>query len=56
MAVEYMIFWRNFDNIAPIRLGTVTPGILKSLIMNLKSEFQKLNRRIQYGGQVFDLE
>ena len=40
MAIKYMIFWWNFDNFALIRLGTVTSGLLGSLITNLLSESQ----------------
>ena len=32
-----MIVWRNFDNFALVRLATVIPGVLRSLITNLKS-------------------
>ena len=32
-----MICWRNSDNFALVRLGTISPGVLRSLITNLKS-------------------
>ena len=51
MTVKYMLFLRNFENFARIRLGIVTWRFLKSLITNLKSEYENSKWWIQYGAQ-----